>query len=105
MDVKTLSNIVVHTLQSWLLTQGITPSLEWDAADHNCFRASGEHLIWTVQGKALAPFDEYDMSRAFDHYFTERNKLPGAVPFYPYMLQRYECPCGCGTYVYASVYQ
>lgn len=105
MDIQTLSNIVVHTLHSWFLSQGLTPSLDWDAADPNCLCISGAHLIWTVQAKTSTPIDENDMSRAFERYFTERNKLPGAVQFYPYMLQKYECPCGCGTYIYASVYQ
>lgn len=100
-----LNKIVVNTVRAWMLEHGLNPSTEWDEVDGKCFQDSGEHTVWTVQAKAIVPIEEDDIREAFVNYFFERNKLPGAIQFYPYALQRYDCPCGCGTYYFASVYR
>ena len=106
--MEMINAIAVRVLETWLLSVGFYPSGGWDEHDLNCLRQHGPHLVWTVCGRISVPVKELDKEalwRSFEVYCHSRNNLPTAVRFEPYDLQLYECPCGCGTYLYASIYQ
>ena len=105
MDDTMLTALAVRVLESWFLSLGFTPCGGWDPADPNCMRDYGPHRIWTVQARCPDDADCDALSMSFLEYIHQHNALPGAIKFEPYNLELYECPCGCGTFVFASIYQ
>lgn len=106
MEEHLLNAIAVRVLEVWLLSLGFQPSGGWDANDPNCFRNGGTHLIWSVCARMPDPDADMDVIwEQFQQYLADHNAVPGAVRFEPYELSVYECPCGCGTYLFASIYQ
>lgn len=99
------TQLAVHILEVWLLMLGFQPSVDWDENDTNCYRQYGSHCIWTVSAHITAPYDFDALWDAFQEYLYKHNALPDAVKFQPYDLTIYSCPCGCGEYLYASIYQ
>lgn len=104
-----LDQIAVRTMETWLLSMGFQPSNEWDPNDLNCVRDYGPHRIWTVQARIPADLvdglDLDTLDKAFREYMTAHNATPTAVKFEPYGIEKYACPCGCGTFLYTSIYQ
>lgn len=103
-----LASIAVSELRAWLMQHNFNPSRDWDSSDPSCLRDYGCHVVFTLSGRTDIPADQIDIEQLytdFTEYFHARNKLPGAVNLEPYGLELYECPCGCGTYLYASIYQ
>ena len=103
-----LDALAVRILEAFLLSLGFQPSGGWDENDPNCLKQHGEHVVWCVCGRSDRPIAEIDVDeawRSFVEFCHHRNQLPGAVKFEPYTLELYQYPCGCGTYLYAFIYQ
>lgn len=105
MDERFLNALAVRVLEVWLMQQGFQPSEGWDGNDPNCRRQYGPHIVWTVQARIPGPYDYDALWDSFRAYIAEHNALPGAVRFEPYDLATYICPCGCGEFLYAAIYQ
>ena len=105
MNEHFLNQIALRTVESWFLSMGFQPSGGWDEHDVTCRRQYGPHILWTVCARVPDDIDEDAAALSFSHYISEYNKLPSSVKFQPYGLQFYDCPCGCGSFVYATIYQ
>lgn len=105
MDDEKLKNISRNVIAGFLLTLGITPSEGEDTLDIIDF---GPHRIYTQQARVpdgLA--DNIDPTETLEKlvtYMESHNALPTAVCFQPYNVEAYVCPCGCGTFLYVSIY-
>ncbi|MEA4895241.1 MAG: hypothetical protein VB064_08255 [Oscillospiraceae bacterium] len=100
--------IALNVVQAWLLMMGFTPSNGWDSDDPNCVRDCGPHRIYTIVGKASPDMaDSLDLDalkESLSNYLKRHNKAPTAAKFQPYDIEAYYCPCGCGTFLYVTIY-
>lgn len=104
-----LNAIAVRVLEAWLLSLGLQPSGGWDENDPNCCCDHGPHRVWTVCARIPTELTA-DMSietlfASLRNYIDNHNQIASCIKFQPYDTQMYECPCGCGTFLYASIYQ
>lgn len=104
-----MNNIALRVVETWLLLLGFTPSAGWDPDDLNCVRDYGPHRVWTIQAKVppeqVDTLDLDTLDKSFREYISAHNAAPTAVKFEPYGMEVYVCPCGCGTFLYTSIYQ
>lgn len=105
MDERLLDALAVRVLEVWLIQQGFQLSGGWDENDPNCRRQYGPHVLWTVQARIPGDYDYDTLLNSFRAYIAKHNALPSAVKFEPYDITIYECPCGCGVFLFASIYQ
>lgn len=100
-----LFHIAKNIIAVFLLSLGITPS---EGEDSLTVRDVGPHRIFTQQAKAppelARSLDAGDVLEQLVNYLEHHNALPTAVHFHPYNVEIYVCPCGCGTFLYVSVY-
>lgn len=104
MNDKQLNLIARNVLAGFLATIGLAPS-DGDSME---IRDYGPHRVWTVQAKLPPEMDTIDQSvvfKALAEYLDKHNALPTAVRFNAYGLEVYSCYCGCGTFLYTSIYQ
>jgi len=103
-DIK-LSRLAILVIESWFLAMGFQPSDGWDADDPFCLRTVEGHTLWTHRARIPDDLDMDAAEEAFFSYMDHHNVLPTAVRFFPYGVDFYECPCGCGSYIFATVYR
>ena len=67
------------------------------------------HTVWTVQAKIpdglverISPDDFY---ASLTEYLAIHNSHITAARFGAYNAEIYTCPCGCGDYLYISIYR
>lgn len=105
MNSEMIEKIVCNVIAGFLLSLGITPS---EGEDSLTVRDVGPHRIFTQQAKAppelARSLDAGDVLEQLVNYLEHHNALPTAVHFRPYNVEIYVCPCGCGTFLYVSVY-
>lgn len=103
MNETFLNQIAINVLSAFLHAIGIpTNEIDIDIKDHGPFR------IFTIQVRVpdsmAATIDPGETLDKLVSYMDHHNALPTAVRFQPYNVQVYVCPCGCGTFLYASIY-
>lgn len=104
MNNNLLTQIARNVIEAFLLTLGMVPS----KGESLEVRDFGAHRVYVQQARvpdALA--EDIDAGDVFDQlvvYLEHHNALPTAARFYPYNVEAYVCPCGCGTYIYISIY-
>jgi len=71
-------------------------------------KCCGPYSIVTIQSKVPSDLEEsidgYDVFQALTAYLSQHNTACTAVRYYPYDARVYFCPCGCGTFLFVSVY-
>lgn len=105
MTDKMLQQIARNIIAGFLLTLGMTSSEDEDTLEVKDY---GPHRIFTQQVRvpdsmaaAIDPGETLDKLVA---YLEHHNALTTAVRFQPYNAEVYVCPCGCGTFLYVSIY-
>lgn len=98
-----LQQLADNVLADFLHTCGIpTEESDMEIRDYGPFR------IFTVQVRVpdsmAATIDPGETLDKLVSYMDHHNALPTAVHFQPYNVQAYVCPCGCGTFLYVSIY-
>ena len=105
MSDKMLAEIARNVLGTFLIMLGIIPSKGEDTLEVLDY---GPHRVYTQQARVPDELaDSIDPAETLDKlvsYLDRHNDLPAAVRFYPYNAKVYICPCGCGTYLYVSIY-
>lgn len=105
MSDKVLTEIARNVLAAFLLTLGIVPSEDEEVLE---VRDHGRHRVYSLMAQLPAPLaDTIDPADVLDQlvaYVEYHNARPGAVRFHPYNAEVYICPCGCGTFLYVSIY-
>ncbi len=105
MNDRTVSQIARNVIAGFLLTLGITPSEGEDTLQITDY---GPHRVFTQQARVpdsmAADIDPAETLDKLVTYLDHHNALPTAVRFYPYNAEVYICPCGCGTFLYTSIY-
>lgn len=100
-----LRNTAVNIIVGFLLTLGILPGEGEDSLET---RDYGPHRVYTqmaqVPDSTADTIDPADVLDQLAAYLEHHNALPGAVRFEPYNVQAYVCPCGCGTFLYVSIF-
>ena len=97
------NKIVENILAGFLAQFGIVPSVGGFEA-----REYPPHIVWTQQ--ACIPdalVDRYDADDYFEalmKYLVIHNRMLTAVKLGAYDATIYTCPCGCGDFLYISVY-
>lgn len=98
-----LENIAVSVLASFLHTIGIpTDGIDIDIKDYGPFRVFTAQV--RVPDELAATIDSAETLDKLTTYMDHHNDLPTAVRFHAYNAEVYVCPCGCGTFLYASIY-
>lgn len=68
----------------------------------------GPHRVFTQQARVPDSMaDTIDPAETLDKlvsYLDHHNAPVMAVRFHPYNVESYVCPCGCGTFLYVSIY-
>lgn len=103
MNEDFLQQIAVNVLLDFLHTIGIqTEKSDMEIRDYGPFR------IFTIQVRVpdsmAAAIDPGETLDKLVSYMGHHNSLPTAVRFQAYDVETYVCPCGCGTFLYASIY-
>lgn len=105
MSEALLKKMARNIIADFLLTLGMTPSEGEDTMeirDHGC------HRVFTQQARVpdivADTIDAEDIYNQLSLYLHHHNTLPTATRFYPYGAECYVCPCGCGTFLYVSIY-
>jgi len=105
MNDEILTQIARNIIEGFLLTLGITPS---EGEDTLQVKDYGPHRVFTQQARVPdAMADTIDAEAVYNRlvaYMDHHNALPTAVQFYAYNAEAYRCPCGCGTFLYVSIY-
>ena len=103
MNDELIANVAVSTIETFMLSNGIAPSVDWDINCSDCFRQYYGHLVITVCGRALVNADrDIDVLwEKFVNFILKNNSHFSAVKFSPYNLERYEH--SEATYIYLSV--
>ncbi len=100
-----LKNVAYNAIAGFLLMLGIVPSEGEDTLE---LKDYGPHRVFTQQAQVPPELaDSLDAAVVFAQlrlYNLNRNTLPTAIPFYAYNAELYRCPCGCGTFLYVSIY-
>lgn len=100
-----LDQIAYNILAAFLAQLGMVPS-EGDSME---IKDYGPHRVWTVQAKVppeiADTIDQGEVFKALVEYLSRHNAAVTAVPFNAYGAEIYVCPCGCGTFLYPSIYQ
>ena len=105
LDNSLLNRLAILVIEGWFLAMGFEPSDGWDADDPHCLRVVDGHTLWTYSAHVPDDVDMDEAEEAFFSYMDHHNMLPTATKFFPYGLEFYECSCGCGTYVFATIYR
>lgn len=98
--------IAIGVLRTFLLRNGIYPSDDWNAEDPNCVYNSNGYRIYTLSG-VVAPEISDNLDTLFEKlaaYLDNQNKCDVSLKFFPFDLEVYDCPCGCSTAAYISIY-
>lgn len=102
---EVLQQIARNIIAGFLLTLGITSSEDEDTLEVKDY---GPHRIFTQQVRVpdsmAAAIDPGETLDKLVSYMGHHNSLPTAVRFQAYDVETYVCPCGCGTFLYASIY-
>lgn len=100
-----LTDIARNVIAGFLLTLGMTPSEGEDTLET---RDYGPHRIFIQQARvpdtlanSIDPMETLDKLAT---YIEHHNSAPTAIQFQPYNVEVYVCPCGCGTFLYVSIY-
>ena len=105
MNDSTLALIAKNILTGFLLSLGIIPSEGEDTLE---IREYGPHQVFEQQAKVpeniSTSIDARETYQKLIAYIDHHNALPTATRFYPYNAEVYRCPCGCGTFLYVSIY-
>lgn len=105
MNHSILTAIARNVISGFLLTLGMTPSMGKDTLDVKDY---GPHRVFTQQARVpetmAASIDPAEILDKLVVYLFHHNTLPTATRFYPYNVECYICPCGCGTFLYVSIY-
>lgn len=105
MNDSTLALIAKNVLTGFLLSLGIIPSEGEDTLE---IRDHDRHRIFTLQAKVpenmSTSIDAEETYQKLVAYMNHHNALPTATRFQPYNAEVYICPCGCGTFLYVSIY-
>lgn len=100
-----LFQIAKNVIAGFLLSLGITPS---EGEDSLTVRDFDYHRVITQQAKAppelARSLDAGEVLEQRVNYLEHHNALSTAVHFQPYNVEIYVCPCGCGTFLYVSIY-
>lgn len=103
MNEAFLRKIADNILADFLHTIGIqTEKSDMEIKDFGPFRIfTAQVRIPNSQADTIDPGETLDKLVS---YMDHHNALPTAVRFQAYNVQVYVCPCGCGTFLYASIY-
>lgn len=105
MSDRTLTEIARNIIAGFLLTLGMVPSEGEDTLE---VRDYGPHRVFIQQArvpdKQARTIDPVETLDKLVSYLDHHNALPTAVRFHPYNAEVYICPCGCGTFLYVSIY-
>lgn len=105
MNETLLFNIARNITEAFLLTLGIIPSMGEDTLETQDY---GPHRIFTYQVRVpdslASAIDGKDVLDKLVSFLDYHNAIPTSVQLYPYNVEVYICPCGCGTLLYISVY-
>jgi len=105
MSEEFIENIARNVLEGFLLTLGITPSMGEDTLE---IRDNGPHRVYTQQARVpdsmADTIDVALVSAQLRIYILNHNAIPTAIPFYANIAELYRCPCGCGTFLYVSIF-
>lgn len=106
MNEALLMRIARNIIAGFLLSLGMTPSEGEDTLEVRDYY--GLHRVYIQQSRV--PDSMADTIEAGDvlaqlvAYLDHHNALPTAIRFQPYNAEVYMCPCGCGTFLYVSIY-
>ncbi len=98
-----LTQIARNVLAGFLLMLEIVPS----EGDDTLVQDFGYHRVYTLSAKVPPSMEAINPALLFALlrlYISNHNALATAVQFHPYNTELYECPCGCGTFLYVSIY-
>ena len=103
MDSQKIAQIAWSVVAAFLAQLGIIPSEDgMEIKDH------GYHRVFCVRSKVppekADSIDSFDVYNALMEYLDRHNAATTAVKFFPYGAEVYICPCGCGTFLYISIY-
>lgn len=105
MSDKFLDAIASNVIAGFLAQFGMVPS----GGDSMEVKDYGPHRVWTIQAKVppeiADTIDQGEVFKALVEYLARHNAIVTAVPFNAYNVEIYVCPCGCGTFLYSSIYQ
>lgn len=105
MNAELLRQIAFNIITGFLLTLGIVPSEGEDVLEQMDF---GPHRVFVQQARVpdnmADSIDPDDVFAQLVAHLDLHNVLPAAVPFYPYKVDVYVCPCGCGSFLYIGIY-
>lgn len=98
-----LAQIAWNVITAFLAQLGMTPSKDGiEIKDH------GYHLVFCVQARIQPEkadcMDSFEVYHALTEYLDRHNAATTAVRFFPCGTEVYVCPCGCGTFLYTSIY-
>jgi len=105
MSDENIKNIARNVIAGFLLSLGVIPS---ESDDTLQIRDYGRHRVFTQQAKVSPELaDSIEAGAVLAQlaaYLDNHNALPTAIRYYPYNVEVYICPCGCGTFLYTSIY-
>lgn len=103
MSLEWRNKIVSNIIAGFLATFGIVPSVGGLEV-----KEYPPHIVFTQQARipdALVDrYDADDYYEALMKYLIIHNRMLTAVKLGAYDATIYTCPCGCGDYLYISVY-
>lgn len=105
MITEHLDQIAYNVLAAFLAQLGLVPS-DGETVEIEDY---GPHRVWTIQSRVPSDIadiiDQGEVFKALVEYLARHNAAVAAVPFNAYNVEIYVCPCGCGTFLYPSIYQ
>lgn len=100
-----IEKMAINLITGFLLMLGIFPSEDEDTTE---VRDYGPHRVFTKQArvplKLAGSIDPDAVLTQLAAYLEHYNALPVSIEFQPYDAKVYICPCGCGTFLYVSIY-
>ena len=98
-----LDSIAKNLVATYFLMFCLTPS----KGDSTEIKNDGPYRIYTTQAKIPdgTVLDTEKLYQKLVEYLEQVNDLITApAKFYPHHIETYHCPCGCGDYLYVSLY-
>lgn len=103
MPLDQRDKIVANIINGFLATLGIVPSVGGFEV-----KERPPHTIFVQQARipdALVDrYDADDYFKALEKYLVIHNRVATGAKLGAYGVEIYTCPCGCGDFLYVSVY-
>ena len=104
LSLEELTSIAKNLIAAFLAKYGIKPSVDGMEV-HVC----PPHTIWTQQARIpdnlIDCFDAEIIQQDLVKYLILYNRVLTGVKFGAYSVALYRCPCGCGDFMFVSIYR